>query len=96
MCRGNKNDSWRLIKFQNNQQDKLKNKDEYYNYKLALVQDLDWNNTFDLTIQKNNLKWIFWHKDIQYFKSVYRWNLLDTQEPNLILDENNNIKVNGE
>ncbi|RUO86279.1 hypothetical protein, partial [Spiroplasma endosymbiont of Megaselia nigra] len=66
------------------------------NYKLALVQDLDWNNTFDLTIQKNNLKWIFWHKDIQYFKSVYRWNLLDTQEPNLILDENNNIKVNGE
>ncbi|WP_338989787.1 lipoprotein [Spiroplasma endosymbiont of Seladonia tumulorum] len=94
--RGNKNDSWRLIKFQNNQQDKLKNKDEYDNYKLALVQDLDWNNTFDLTIQKNNLKWIFWHKDIQYFKAVYRWNLEDTQEPNLILDENNNIKVNGE
>ncbi|WP_424526443.1 lipoprotein [Spiroplasma endosymbiont of Glossina fuscipes fuscipes] len=30
-----------------------------------------------------------------HFKAVYRWNL-DTQEPDLIIDENGNIKVNGE
>ncbi|AXF95193.1 lipoprotein [Spiroplasma phoeniceum] len=29
------------------------------------------------------------------FKSVYRWNL-DTQEPDLVIDNDGNIKVNGE
>ncbi|WP_374697097.1 hypothetical protein [Spiroplasma endosymbiont of Polydrusus formosus] len=33
--------------------------------------------------------------DGSHFKSIYRWNLY-TQEPNLILDENSNVKVKGE
>ncbi|UPT54052.1 hypothetical protein [Spiroplasma phage NSRO_Contig_RIP] len=93
--RGDKNANWKIINFKNNQQDRLKNKDEYDKYKLALVQDLDWHSIFDLAIQKGTLTWIFWHNDNQYFKSVYRWNL-DTNEPNLIIDENSNVKVNGE
>ncbi|WP_146693307.1 hypothetical protein [Spiroplasma sp. ChiS] len=32
---------------------------------------------------------------IKYFKSVYRWNL-DTQEPDLVVDNEGNIKVNEE
>ncbi|MFJ1522779.1 lipoprotein [Spiroplasma sp. ald] len=91
--RGDKNDSWRINKFQNNQQDRLKNKDEYDKYKLALVQDLDWHSIFDLTIQKGTLTWIFWHNDNQYFKSVYRWNL-DIQKPGLFIDTDGNVKVN--
>ncbi|ALA97513.1 putative lipoprotein [Spiroplasma kunkelii CR2-3x] len=36
-----------------------------------------------------------WKKFPQFIKSVYRWNL-DTQEPDLIIDDNGNIKINGE
>ncbi len=91
--RGDKNDNWRIIKFKNNQQDKLKNKDEYGKYKLALVQYLDWHSIFDLTIQKGNLTWIFWHNDNQNFKSVYRWNGDEKKLPNLDVDNDGNVKV---
>ena len=38
--------------------------------------------------------WRQWDRDDgSYFKTVYRWNL-DKQEPNLIIDENGNAKVN--
>lgn len=94
--RANNEDNWRLIKFQNNKQNKLKNKDEYDKYKLALVQDLDWYSIFDLTIQKGNSKWIFWHNrhnNSKYFKAVYRWNPLDKTEPDLVIDDKGNVKV---
>ncbi|PQP78637.1 hypothetical protein C6B38_04830 [Spiroplasma sp. ChiS] len=43
-----------------------------------------------------NKEYSAWSKDNgTYFKAVYRWNL-DTNEPNLIIDDNGNVKVNGE
>ncbi|WP_338965603.1 lipoprotein [Spiroplasma endosymbiont of Sarcophaga carnaria] len=94
--RGDKNDNWRIVNFKNNQQDKLKNKDKYDKYKLALVQDLDWHSIFDLTIQKGNLTWIFWHNDNQHFKYVYRWNGDEKKLPNLVVYNDDNVKVKGE
>ncbi len=35
------------------------------------------------------------HNKKTFFKLVYRWNL-DTQEPNLIIDDKGNVKVKGE
>lgn len=51
----------------------------------------------DITVQWNSsFTWKFsQHASKKVFKSVYRLNL-DTNEPDLILDENDNVKVNGE
>ncbi|MFJ1522478.1 lipoprotein [Spiroplasma sp. ald] len=44
---------------------------------------------------ESKLERIFWNQDKgQNFKAVYRWNLEDTNLPNLIIDKNGNIKVN--
>ncbi|WP_338988777.1 hypothetical protein [Spiroplasma endosymbiont of Seladonia tumulorum] len=38
---------------------------------------------------------IFWNEDKgRNFKAVYRWNLEDTNVPNLIIDKTGNVKVN--
>ncbi|WP_338992907.1 lipoprotein [Spiroplasma endosymbiont of Seladonia tumulorum] len=51
----------------------------------------------DITVQWNSsFTWKFSQPaSKKVFKSVYRWNL-DTNEPDLILDENDNVIVNGE
>ncbi len=44
-------------------------------------------------ISSENIK-IPWSSKNDYIKSVYRWNL-DKQEPDLVIDDKGNIKVNG-
>ncbi|WP_425377894.1 lipoprotein [Spiroplasma endosymbiont of Polydrusus pterygomalis] len=93
--RGDKNDSWYLTKFNNNTYDTIiirGYKDDY-----SLMYRV--NGYFGIHSKKNNFEgkesyFHYWkNKNDNYFKSVYRWNL-DTTEPNLILNENGNVKVN--
>ncbi|WP_426605468.1 lipoprotein [Spiroplasma endosymbiont of Glossina fuscipes fuscipes] len=105
--RGNENDNWIISKFKNNIQleeskkyniDKLNDNtlDIYYikgeTNQLLTVYDkkrnliMPWNNKYENGAYPKLKNWI---------KSVYRWNL-DTQEPDLIIDNDGNVKVNGE
>ncbi|WP_338966202.1 MULTISPECIES: lipoprotein [unclassified Spiroplasma] len=90
LWRGDKNDDWKIVKFKHKE-----NK--------GLIEDY---NNFIICINKEKELYIFkkqgkiglsqkWNKNDDYFKAVYRWNLT-TQEPNLIIDNKGNIKVNGE
>ncbi|RUO85951.1 lipoprotein [Spiroplasma endosymbiont of Megaselia nigra] len=86
--RGEEKNNWRIINF---------------NYDFNNTKKIDKDNSFILYItaikklqiwNEMNKNWTEWSNDknkIQY-KCVYRWNL-DTQKPNLILDENSNIKI---
>ncbi|ALA96950.1 putative lipoprotein [Spiroplasma kunkelii CR2-3x] len=93
--RGDENDNWRIVNFKHSDL-QLKILDNYNEYELVLNKNIMgclfillktfmgssnkhfWNNN-------NNNTW-------KLFK-VYRWNL-DIQEPNLIIDNEGNIKVN--
>ncbi|MFJ1522698.1 lipoprotein [Spiroplasma sp. ald] len=92
--RGNKNENWRLIKFKNNTLDFI----EIDNFEKA---DLWKSSPYKFgSGQTLNIAWtfkeIYWENDNgTYFKYVYRWNL-DTKEPNLVVDNDGNIKVKGE
>ncbi len=92
--RGYKNDNWYLTKFNNNTYDTIiirGYKDDY-----SLMYRV--NGYFGIHSKKNNFEgkesyFHYWsNKNNNYFKLIYRWNL-DTKEPDLILDENNNLKV---
>jgi len=94
--RGDKNDGWRLIKFKN---DNFKIIDKFNNFELQILSPKN-KIIYGLLIGEKQdwgykpiKRWID-DKNNSHFKSVYRWNL-DTQEPDLILDENGNVKVNG-
>ncbi|WP_426605694.1 lipoprotein [Spiroplasma endosymbiont of Glossina fuscipes fuscipes] len=64
-------------------------------YKLQLRYYSRNNTTIDLIIFKSiNDPSLIWKKDTNNFK-VYRWNL-DITEPNLVVDNDGNIKVDGE
>ncbi|PQP78919.1 hypothetical protein C6B38_03150 [Spiroplasma sp. ChiS] len=87
--RGDKNDNWKIIKYKYERQGLL---EEYNNFILSI------NNQKELYIFKKQGLIGFstkWNKNNDYFKLVYRWNL-DTTEPNLVIDNDGNVKVNGE
>ncbi|ALA96951.1 putative lipoprotein [Spiroplasma kunkelii CR2-3x] len=87
---------WRIIKFK-------------YNYSSPLILDTDiFGNSLSLELKENKIylgikpngyDYIFNHwisSDYTYkknIKEVYRWNL-ETKEPNLVIDNDGNIKVN--
>ncbi|WP_338955471.1 lipoprotein [Spiroplasma endosymbiont of Polydrusus cervinus] len=90
--RGDKNDDWRIIKFQNNEEQREKQiLEDYKNFRLIL------HNQKVLYIMEIGKKGIPWSREnFDYFKSVYRWKL-DTSPPllpSLISDNKGNIKVN--
>ncbi len=105
--RGNENNDWRIIKFQN-----IINLEENKKYNIDKLNDDTLNmyhikgeNNQLLTVCDNKRKLIIpWYNKFEngafpllknWIKSVYRWNL-DKFKPDLILDENDNIKVKGE
>ncbi|WP_348735650.1 lipoprotein [Spiroplasma endosymbiont of Ammophila pubescens] len=94
--RGNKNDNWKITKFLNdtNNEKKIDNYNKYslifkpsrFRYYTLLIKEGIINTTNT------------WYADNgSYFKSVFRWNLLDKASPDLIIDDKGNVKViNGE
>ncbi|GAA6238806.1 MAG: hypothetical protein SPLM_09210 [Spiroplasma phoeniceum] len=97
--RGNKNDKWRIIKLKHIELKIGKIFDKYNNYTLELREESGYPFNFTLYVRYSSslgpADWESYHNKGTFFKAVYRWNL-DTQEPHLILDENGNVKVNGE
>ncbi|WP_348736465.1 lipoprotein [Spiroplasma endosymbiont of Ammophila pubescens] len=92
--RGDKKDKWKIISFKN---------DIDLNF-ISLKRKLDHWKQYDLFVSSKGLvihrydinsngNW--WKINNDYFKSVYRWNLT-TQKPDLIIDNDGNVKVNGE
>nr|CAK99148.1 hypothetical lipoprotein transmembrane [Spiroplasma citri] len=93
--RSDKNDDWKIIKFNNNEKIKRwhpKTLDVQNNIKLCLTNYAEIPIDIDLSIDASTIN--LWKSDNgTYIKSVYRWNL-DTKEPDLIIDNEGNIKVN--
>ncbi|RUO86552.1 lipoprotein [Spiroplasma endosymbiont of Megaselia nigra] len=76
--RGDENDAWKIIKFQNNAEQREEQiLENYKNFRLIL------HNQKVLYIIEINKRGIPWNiESLNYFKSVYRWNY-DTNVPNL-------------
>ncbi len=99
--RGDKKDNLRIIKYkyENFNEDKII--DIYGNhhslklFKTHRYTNGKWEKNIRLFNSKGLPEYSVWGLDFNYIKSVYRWNL-DTQEPNLIIDDKGNVKVNGE
>ncbi len=92
--RGDKNDKWKISKYKNNMELSYNN-DVNIDGVLFLIKLTKFPN--DLVIKKNKYYFAQWLLDKNnYFKAVYRWNLLNIKEPDLVLNENDNVKVKGE
>ncbi|WP_419335104.1 lipoprotein [Spiroplasma endosymbiont of Sarcophaga variegata] len=103
----NSSENWRITKFKNDTKTSKENGkriivNEHGVEKLfilmetrGLIKNKEIKFPKDIAVQWNSsFSWKFSQPNSEtVFKSVYRWNL-DTQEPDLILDENNNVKVN--
>ncbi|WP_342255509.1 lipoprotein [Spiroplasma endosymbiont of Poecilobothrus nobilitatus] len=96
--RTNKENKWEIIKFKNDKKVdnfiKITNKN---NWNLFLNKE---NKTKEIILNisekdKQSIAYSWKKENSNYFKSVYRWNL-NTQKPDLIIDDNGNVKVNGE
>ncbi|WP_424525858.1 lipoprotein [Spiroplasma endosymbiont of Glossina fuscipes fuscipes] len=93
-----KNDKWEIIKTLRNYNIEVGKeysiyKDDNYELKFFKYPNKDASLFY---YSKSPSVFREWKKtNSNYFKSVYRWNL-DTKEPDLIIDNNGNIKVNGE
>ncbi|WP_425379083.1 lipoprotein [Spiroplasma endosymbiont of Polydrusus pterygomalis] len=103
--RENKNVKLVITKFKNDKKvDDLIKITNINNWSLCLNKDVP----YDIKDNKNIILFIvedekqgkikqnnhIWQKiNDDYFKSVYRWNSLDKPEPDLVLDDKDNIKV---
>ncbi len=93
-----KNDKWEINKTLRNYNIELGKeygiyKDDNYELKFFKYQNKDASLFY---YSKNPSVFREWKiANSNYFKSVYRWNL-DTKEPDLIVDDKGNVKVNGE
>jgi len=96
--RGDKKNNWRIIKFKNDKKIDKENTrllDKQNNNKLFISVYTGVGYSYIILFINNNLDSTWKNNNGSYFKSVYRWNL-DNNIPELVLDENNNIKVRGE
>ncbi|WFG95733.1 lipoprotein [Spiroplasma citri] len=100
--RGDKNDVWEIVKFKNDTklEDKKDKKIDFKSdYGLFLYKAPYFS--VDLIINKINnpvsiVQWQEYIKNKNYFKAVYRWNGDEQKLPDLIVDNNGNVKVNSE
>ncbi|APE74549.1 lipoprotein [Spiroplasma citri] len=95
---GDKNDDWKIIKFNNNEKIKRwhpKTLDVQNNIKLCLTNYAEIPIDIDLSIDASTIN--LWKSDNgTYFKAVYRWNGGEENLPDLVVNNDGNVKVNGE
>ncbi|WP_281042320.1 hypothetical protein [Spiroplasma citri] len=95
-----KGQNWNITKFKNNEKIEkhtLKILEKKGKYELKLHRySMDYE--VDLTnYEPSKMTNWPWRKDVgTYFKSVYRWNGEEQKLPNLVVDTDGNVKVNGE
>ncbi len=101
-----KKDKWKISKIFRNYSINVSQEYNIYkdnNYELKFFRGINninkIQNAYLIYIRNNPFGFVKWgernYDYINYIKSIYRWNL-DKQEPELILDEKGNVKVNGE
>ncbi|MFU0252452.1 lipoprotein [Spiroplasma sp. Moj] len=95
--RGNTNDNWFIVKFNNDKiyKEHRKMLDKKNNMELYIGVEIYWGyETVILFIVNNdNDSDVKWNKDNgKYFKAIYRWNL-DNNVPDLDIYTDGNIKV---
>ncbi|WP_374696381.1 lipoprotein [Spiroplasma endosymbiont of Polydrusus formosus] len=94
--RGDKNDNWKIVKFKHNELKIGKIFDKYNKHTLELREEIGYPFYFILYVRYSSYlapaDWELYNNET-YFKSVYRWNSLNIQEPDLIIDEDGNVKV---
>ncbi|WFG96622.1 lipoprotein [Spiroplasma citri] len=106
VCRGNENDVWEIVKFKNDTEiyfNKWKKIKEFNNFDIVLCYTTFGNN---LAKYKTAISGIYkpgitgfidvWENINNYIKAVYRWNGDEQKLPDLIVDNNGNVKVNSE
>ncbi|QED24577.1 lipoprotein [Spiroplasma citri] len=101
---GNENDVWEIVKFKNYEEIvppkheyQYKTIDEKNKYKIQLRYYSRNDTKINLIIFKSiNEPTFIWEKNSNNFKAVYRWNGSEQNLPNLVIDNDGNIKVNGE
>ncbi|ALA98364.1 putative lipoprotein [Spiroplasma kunkelii CR2-3x] len=89
--RDSKNSNWNINKFNNNKEIILITGD-------MRLQKTKFGSEYDLTIRVPEIRNMsVWKEDDRtYFKAVYRWNGGEENLPDLIIDNNGNVKFNGE
>ncbi len=94
--RGDEKDNWKIVKFKNDTYIiKIDTDDSRQLEKTDLGVSMGKN--LYITNQSGFVKYVTYFKNYNdaYFNSVYRWNS-DKPAPNLIVNNNGNIKVKGE
>ncbi|APE74626.1 lipoprotein [Spiroplasma citri] len=86
------NNSWKIIKFLNNNIYKKIYEDNNFVIRKSSKGDIGAGIVLNKIKGGQETGYKIW-PDNDYFKSVYRWNL-DTKEPDLIIDTDGNVKVN--
>ncbi|APE75513.1 lipoprotein [Spiroplasma citri] len=95
--RGDKNEEWKITKFQNNNKNNINYEIDIQN-RVNFVSSLMNVKDLFITDSPSRVKSTkYWNDDNgTYFKAVYRWNGGEENLPDLIIDNNGNVKVNGE
>ncbi|MFJ1522773.1 lipoprotein [Spiroplasma sp. ald] len=92
--RENNSVNWKIDKFKNHILEYIKI-NKINDYEIGVSNNREENRV--LFIFKENKEIVRWNYDNEvYFKSVYRWNLEENNLPDLIIDDNGNVKFNGE
>ncbi|QED25274.1 lipoprotein [Spiroplasma citri] len=95
VCRGNENDVWEIAKFKNDFKDnKFKVIKKIKNGELSILYNMDYGR--HLQVGYNILKKWISNINNKYFKAVYRWNGGEENLPVLVVNNDGNVKVNGE
>ncbi|APE74690.1 lipoprotein (plasmid) [Spiroplasma citri] len=94
---GNKNLEWKICKFKNTEKIRLKGGNKLVLDYYGRVDDPNKINlVFDAKIINLRANDQIWTDNSINFKAVYRWNGEEQKLPDLIVDNNGNVKVNGE
>ncbi|APE74984.1 lipoprotein [Spiroplasma citri] len=91
--------NWKIDKFKNNRLEYIKI-NKINDYEIGVSNNREENRVlFIFKENKEIVRWNWWnYNNKTFFKSVYRWNLYfpPSSIPNLIIDDNGNVKVNSE
>ncbi|WP_114565462.1 lipoprotein [Spiroplasma phoeniceum] len=97
--KGAKNDNWTIKKYKNigyTENNTINGIISYTKIDKSYSGAFLYRNEFDLAANKTREHATWIEDDGTFFKSVYCWNGEEQKLPNLVIDDNGNVKVKGE